>query len=190
MLNHFTTERLIADRLREAHLDDLLRMDQDPRIMKTLGGVRTEEESREYLRRNLDHWEEYGVGPWMLRLRDGENFVGRAYLRFLHITGTDEIGLGYALIPEYWGIGLATEIASAIVDIAFSQLAFDSVVAGSLPDNIASRNVLEKIGGRCEMETVYKGLPHVVYRIERRNGDSSRTVILSRHLQKQSRLST
>ena len=109
--DHFTTERLIADRLREPHLDDLLRMDRDPRVMKTLGGLRTEDESREYLRRNLDHWEEYGVG----------------------------------------------------------QLAFDSVVAGSLPDNIASRNVLEKIGGRYEMETVYKGLPHVVYRIGRAN---------------------
>ena len=169
VFDHFTTERLIADRLREAHLDDLVRMDRDPRIMKTLGGVRTEEESGEYLKRNLDHWDEYGVGPWMLTLRDGENFVGRAYLRFLDITGNDEIGLGYALLPEYWGLGLATEIASKIIDIAFSQLAFDSVVAGSLPDNNASRNVLEKIGGRYEMETVYKGLPHVVYRIGRAN---------------------
>ena len=169
LFDRFTTERLLADRLREGHFDNLLRMDRDPRIMRTLGGVRTEEESRKYLQRNLDHWEEYGVGPWMLTLRDGENFVGRAYLRFLDITGTDEIGLGYALIPEYWGMGLATEIASAIIDIAFSQLAFDSVIAGSLPDNLASRKVLEKIGGRCEMETVYKGLPHVVYRIGRPN---------------------
>lgn len=163
----FTTRRLIAGRLRQTDLDDLLRMDRDPRIMKTIGGVRSEEASREYLQRNLDHWDEHGFGLWMLRLRSDGTFVGRAYLRHLHIAGNDEMAIGYALIPKYWGLGLATEIAAAIVELAFSQLGFDDLVAGALPDNTASRRVLEKIGGRYERDTTYKGLPHVLYRIRR-----------------------
>lgn len=164
-MDRFTTERLTAERLREAHLDNLLRMDQDPRIMNTLGGVRSEDQTREYLQRNLDHWDRHGFGLWILKLRVDGSFVGRAYLRHLHIGGNDEIAIGYALIPDYWGMGLATEIAAAIVDLAFSQIGLDDVVAGSLPENWASRRVLEKIGGRYERDTVYKELPHVLYRI-------------------------
>lgn len=162
----FTTPRLSAERLRREHLDDILRMDQDERIMKTLGGVRTRKRSREYLRQNLAHWDRHGFGLWMLRLREDDSFVGRAYLRHVRVAPTEEIGLGYALLPEYWGMGLATEIASAIVDLAFSRLGFESIIVGSLPDNQASRRVIEKIGGRLERETIYKGLPHVFYRIE------------------------
>ncbi|MGA7304299.1 MAG: GNAT family N-acetyltransferase [Rhodothermales bacterium] len=166
-LNRFTTKRLTAERLHALHLDDLLRMDGDPRVMDALGGVRSEVETREYLRRNLDHWDEHGFGLWMLSLRADDSFVGRASLRHLHIADKDEIAMGYALLPEFWGMGLATEIATAIADLALTQLGLDSVVAGVRPDNLASRRVLEKIGTRFERDTSYKEAPHMLYRLRR-----------------------
>jgi len=162
-LRLFTTPRLVAERLRESHLADLIRMDQDPRIMEQLGGVRSEDETREYLQRNLDHWDEHGFGLWRLSLDADGRLVGRAYLRHLHIGGKDEIAIGYALLPEFWGMGLATEIAAAVVDVAFRRLGLDNLVAGVRPDNLASRRVLEKVGAHYDRDVTYKGAPHMLY---------------------------
>lgn len=166
-VDRFTTDRLEAERVRESHLADLLKMDRDPRIMDNVGGVRTEDETRAYLRTNLDHWEQNGFGLWMLRLREDGSFVGRAYLRHLRLDGNDEIAIGYALMPEHWGKGLATEIAGAIVKLAFEKLGFEDIVVGALPGNVASQRVIEKVGGRFELETTYKDTLHVFYRIVR-----------------------
>ena len=40
-----------------------------------------------------------------------------------------------------------------------------SVVSFTLPGNLASRRVMEKLGFRFERETTYAGLPHVLYRL-------------------------
>jgi len=164
-IDRFMTERLIADRLRDTHLGDLLRMDGDSRIMDSIGGIRSEEATREYLQRNLSHWDAQGFGLWMLRLRSDNSFVGRAYVRHLRIAGNDEVAFGYALMPEFWGMGLATEIATAVVHLAFEQLGLDNLVAGVRPDNLPSRRVLEKVGARYEKDTTYKGVPHLLYRV-------------------------
>lgn len=170
-IDHFITNRLIAERLVEADRDNLLRMDGDPGVMDPLGGVRSEAETREYLQRNLDHWDRHGFGLWMLSLLENSQFVGRTYLRHLRIGGNDELAIGYALLPQYWGMGLATEITAAIVDLAFSRLGLDNLVAGVRPDNAASRRVLDKVGAKYEKETTYKGAPHLLYRIAHRGID-------------------
>lgn len=159
------TPRLVATRLRESDLGLLRQMDTDARIMNTLGGIRSDRETAEYLETNLRHWEEHGFGLWILNSRVDGEFVGRAALRHVHIAGNNEIEVGYALMPEFWGFGLATEIAERIVEVAFAQLRLPNLVAFTLLNNRASRRVIEKIGGRFEQETTYRGYPHLLFRI-------------------------
>ena len=66
-VNQFSTARLRADRIDIDDLSDLCRMHADPEMMKTLGGPRSEEQTRRYLQLNLEHWDRYGFGLWMLR---------------------------------------------------------------------------------------------------------------------------
>lgn len=61
-------------------------------------------------------------------------------------SGSGDIELGYLLAPAFWGKGLATEAATALVDTIFSVTAADSVVANTRVINGASRRVLEKCG--------------------------------------------
>lgn len=165
-LERFGTSRLAADRLRAEHLADLLALHADPRMMATLGGVRTEAQTRAWLAANLDHWERHGFGLWLLRDRTGR-LAGRAGLRRVAIEGAQETEIAYALLPEFWGRGLATEIAQALRDIGFARLGLPTLVAFTLPDNLASRRVMEKLGLRFERAFEYGGLPHVLYRIAR-----------------------
>jgi RimJ/RimL family protein N-acetyltransferase len=161
----FRTERLIAERLSADHLGELHRMNQDPRVMATLGGVRPDEETERYLRDNLEHWERYGFGIWAFRNGTDGRFVARAGLRHTRVGGNDEVELAYALRAEYWGRGLATELAVAVVAVGFERLGLQEIVCFTLPTNRASWRVMEKTGFEYERDVVHAGLPHVLYRI-------------------------
>jgi [ribosomal protein S5]-alanine N-acetyltransferase len=59
---------------------------------------------------------------------------------------SNTVEIGYAIIPEYRGRGLATEAAEGLVGWAFSQPEVSAVVAETLPDGHHSIRVLEKLG--------------------------------------------
>src|SRR5579863_10233841 len=56
------------------------------------------------------------------------------------------LSLGYALAPEAWGKGLASEAVDAMVDAGFTLTEAVEIVAVTHLDNLASRRVLEKAG--------------------------------------------
>jgi RimJ/RimL family protein N-acetyltransferase len=56
--------------------------------------------------------------------------------------------LFYLLKASYWGQGLATEAAGAVLGYAFGELGLARVDGGAAFENVASRRVMEKIGMR------------------------------------------
>src|SRR5690348_13394721 len=122
-LDAFTTARLLAERLTAAHRDEIHRMHQDPRVMAMLGGVRDETKTREYLERNLAHWDAYGFGLWILRDRASGDVIGRGLLRHLDVEGQDDIETGYAFYRAWWGKGPAGGIERVPrLDVVLSRL--------------------------------------------------------------------
>lgn len=161
----FTTERLLAAPLRADDFETLCALHRDPAVMATLGGVRSEERTRAYLEENLAHWREHGFGLWIFRDRVSGAFAARGGLRHVVLEGRAEVEVTYALAQEAWGKGFATEIAAAAVDVGFRRLALPDIVAFALPDNHASRRVMEKVGLRYERDIVHHDARHVLYRI-------------------------
>jgi RimJ/RimL family protein N-acetyltransferase len=142
-------------------------MDEDERFMGLLGGVRDEAGTVAYLEMNMKHWADHGFGMWMLRDAASSAVIGRAILRHLAVEGTDEVEVGYGFMPDYWGCGLATEIAEACVRIGFEQLGLASLVAITTAPNLASQRVLSKAGLVYERDIVHAGLPHMLFRTRR-----------------------
>jgi RimJ/RimL family protein N-acetyltransferase len=64
----------------------------------------------------------------------------------LEAHGSDHLALGYALAPEVWGRGYATEAVAAMVDAGFSLSRCVEIDADVRVENPASRRVLEKSG--------------------------------------------
>jgi RimJ/RimL family protein N-acetyltransferase len=164
-LDEIRTPRLLLTRMRESDLANLCRMYADPRVMATLGGVRTEEQTRENLRKHLENWEGHGFGWWAARELESGRFAGRGGLRHWPIEGRDEIEVGYGFLPEFWGQGLATELAAASVKVGFEDLGVSELVSLTLPNNAASRRVMEKVGFYYEKDIIHADLPHVLYRL-------------------------
>jgi [ribosomal protein S5]-alanine N-acetyltransferase len=159
------TAHLLLRRMQESDRDDLRRIHADPRVMATLGGVRSDEQTEEFLRGAIAHWEQYDFGFWTVRHAATGRFAGRGGLLHTTIVGGDDVEVAYAFLPEFWGRGLATEFARESVRTAFEVLGLDDVVCFALPTNRASRRVMEKVGFRYERDVVYHGLPHVFYRL-------------------------
>jgi len=157
----------VAERVTAAHWLDLRRMDENEAFMALLGGVRDTAGTVAYLEMNVKHWADHGFGMWMLRERASSAIVGRAILRHLAVEGVDEVEVGYGFMPEYWGRGLATEIAQACVRIGFEQLGLFSLVAITTPTNLGSQRVMTKAGLAYERDIVHAGIPHVLFRTRR-----------------------
>jgi RimJ/RimL family protein N-acetyltransferase len=160
-----TTARLHGDRLRPEDFETLCALHRDPMVMATLGGVRSDEQTREYLAANLAHWDRHGHGLWIFRDCATGAFVGRGGLRHVTIEDAPEIEVAYALARAAWGRGYATEIATASLDVGFRQLGLKDVVAFTEPDHHASRHVMEKTGFAYERDFVWHGRRCVLYRI-------------------------
>jgi RimJ/RimL family protein N-acetyltransferase len=161
------TARLVLTRLTEADLPDLTAMHTDPQVMATLGGLRTPEELAALHRRLFATWEDYGFGLWVARRREDGRFVGRGGLRRVQVGGRDEVEVSYALVPAFWGQGLATELAVAAVRVGFEVLGLPELVCFTLLTNARSRRVMEKAGFRYERDVEHAGLPHALYRLRR-----------------------
>ncbi|MBD2453567.1 GNAT family N-acetyltransferase [Nostoc sp. FACHB-87] len=165
-LETFKTHRLLAERLQFQHLHELNRMHQNQQVMSTLGGVRSDEETRLFIFNNLHHWQRYGYGLWIFRDKVNHQFVGRAGLRNTEIDGINEVELAYALMAKFWGQGLATEMGEKILQIGFEILNLQEVVCFTLTTNQASQRVMEKLGFKYEREMIYANLPHLFYRLK------------------------
>ena len=63
---------------------------------------------------------------------------------------TSEVGLFWALFPEHWGHGYATEAAAAMIAYAFAELRLRRIVATTEHGNTRSMNVMRRLGMRLE----------------------------------------
>ena len=142
------TERLVLRRLSMADLDALARLYADPEVRRWFpDGVRTYEQTREELAWIIDvYYVRYGYGLWAMILKETGAFIGRCGLLPWEIEGRTEVEVAYLLDPRYWGRGLATEAARAIVDHAFATLPVDRLICLVDPGNEASRRVATRIG--------------------------------------------
>ncbi len=164
-----TTTRLACERLDDRHLEDLVRLHADERVMATLAGTRSADETREFLERERAHWSEHGFGLWALRLRDRGSgpgrFVGRGGLRHNRVEGEPVVELAYAIDAGHWGRGLATELAEAALAVGFHDVGLEELHGFTMTTNRGSRRVMEKAGFRYQRDFEHVGLPHRLYRL-------------------------
>jgi [ribosomal protein S5]-alanine N-acetyltransferase len=158
------TARLRGDPIGREHRAGLIALLGDPRVGAMLGGVATPAEVDQHIGRMAAHWARRGFGWYAFSDRETGALVARGGPHATRVGGRDEVEIGWTVVPERWGEGLATELGAASLDVAFGPLGLVDVVSFTLPDNHASRRVMEKLGFEFERDVIHAGLPHVLYR--------------------------
>lgn len=158
------TSRLLLRTWRDTDLDDLVWLHSQVKASRYLS-VTGRPWTRDEAAGRLTGWGEeyllYGVTKFKLQRRDDGRFVGRAGFSIFAATGQFE--LGYAIAPQFWGQGYATEIAGALATFFFDREIGDHFIAFAHVDNAASLKVLEKIGMRFQHTGPMNGLQAHVY---------------------------
>jgi ribosomal-protein-alanine N-acetyltransferase len=128
------------------------------------------------------HFNQHGFGAWAVEIPGASRFAGFIGLSVpgfeAHFTPCVEIG--WRLSAESWGHGYATEGARAVLEFGFESLGLVEIVSFTVPGNVRSRRVMERIGMSRQPgdDFDHPGLPeghplrrHVLYRL--RAGDYS-----------------
>ena len=163
------TKRLILRHQVITDLDDLWALYRDPEITKYIPDApRSREEAKEELEWHMNgHPRHPELGLWATIHKETGKFIGRCGLLPWTIDGQNEIEVAYTIAREYWGQGLATEAARAILHYGFEKLNLSRLISVIDSENIASRRVAEKIGMAFEREGHDEIGPFLIYSINR-----------------------
>jgi RimJ/RimL family protein N-acetyltransferase len=172
------TSRLILRHWLLADREPFAAINADVRVMEFMPSRLTREESDRFADRIEAHFETHKFGLCAVELRQDNSFIG--FIGFsipsfeAHFTPCVEIG--WRLAAEYWGQGLASEGARAMARYAFETLQRDELVTFTVPANVRSRRVMEKLGmahspsDDFDHPNLPAGHPlrrHVLYRLHR-----------------------
>lgn len=163
----FLTARMLATKICQEDFVELFQMFSDNEFIKSFGVALSEERVRNTLARDEEQWKKHGFGCWAFRDKNTSEFIGRAGLTKMEIDNQEEVELGYSLVPKFWRQGYGFEMANLSLDIGFNKLGLDNIVCFTLPTNIASRKLMEKLRFIYEKDIIHIGLPHVFYRLKR-----------------------
>ena len=170
------TPRLLLRSWQESDREPFQRINADPRVMEFFAAPLSPAESDRMIDRVQAHIAQHRFGFFAAELRATGGFigfVGMAHVPFeAHFTPCVEIG--WRLAAEHWNRGFATEGARRCLCYAFQELALPEVVAFTVPANLRSRRVMEKLGmSRTRADDFqhprlpegHPLRPHVLYRV-------------------------
>jgi [ribosomal protein S5]-alanine N-acetyltransferase len=163
------TDRLLLRRLVDEDIDEWLRVIfSDPVVTRYLppqGRPVPREDVVAHLERNRTHWDEFGYGVWAVCDGDTGDLIGQCGLRFLEEF--EDVEVLYAFGKALWGRGLATEACRAAMRFGFEGWSFPRIIGLVVPENVASRKVLEKMDMELDGEADAFGLHLVRYMVAR-----------------------
>lgn len=174
------TERLHLRAWTSADLAPFAAINADPTARRWYPALEDRATSDASVRRFDEHHATYGYTFWAVEVVESERgpatFIGSTGLirpkfeaPFSHSDPLVEIG--WRLDPAWWGLGLATEAARACLDYAFGRVGLPEVVSFTVPPNLASQAVMQRLGMHYDGVFERPGAdgawwgPHVLYRI-------------------------
>lgn len=104
-----------------------------------------------------------GFSPWAV-IHDNQ-IIGYAGFDTRVVEGVEKIQITFRLSKNYWGRGLATEIATTLKEYAFHKLKLSEIIAIVDPENSASIKTIKRIGMKNEKKIIYGSLSLELYRV-------------------------
>lgn len=175
------TERLLLRHFDPDDLDPYTgRIFGDPEVMRFL--PRRDAPARDRAQRTIDffndQWNWFPYGPWAVVEKASGELIGHCGLRFIpEIRETEVL---YAFGKDFWGKGYATEAARASVEFGFCRTGLERIIAIAVPENTASRRVMEHCGLHYEKDLRLFDMDCVYYSLNQ--SEFNKTANLHEHL--------
>lgn len=152
--------------IESSDLDALVEIWADPEVTRFLpsrGVAIPREKVEKALLTFVEHWQQdYGI--WAIVENASSQMIGYCGLRYL--DELSEVEVLYGLGKAYWGRGIATQATKAAVSYGFDIAKLHRIIAMVLPDNLASKRVIEKAGLQYEKQIYIFNLDALYYSIQ------------------------
>jgi len=148
------TERLVLRTWQKQDADAYFQINQDPKVIEFLPRSLTMEQANDFIPAVNHHGERHGYTLWAAELKEtGElmGFIGLNYTDW-ESNFTPAVEVGWRLGSQFWGKGYATEGAKASLDYGFKQCGLKEIVSFTVPANVRSLRVMEKIGLKRDLK--------------------------------------
>lgn len=142
------TDRLLLRTWRQGDLEPFAALNADPEVMECLPKPLDRQESDDLAARLRGQFETRGYGRWAVEIPGVAPFIGFVGLAYVDFPApfTPCVEIGWRLAREYWGKGYASEAARASIRYGFERLGLEEIVSFTVPHNVRSRAVMERIG--------------------------------------------
>jgi ribosomal-protein-alanine N-acetyltransferase len=166
------TERLLLREIVPSDAEEMFKLDTDPEVHTYLGKspIKSMQQAKTNITFIRNQYIANGIGRWAVIEKRTKSFIGWAGLKFINEPineKTKYYDLGYRLIKKYWGKGYASEAAKAALAYGFENLELTEIYGMVQTENLASINILEKIGLR-RLETFnYENELHHLFKIKK-----------------------
>ena len=162
------TERLILRHFTPDDLHDLAAIYGDADVMRYIGRGEPWPDTRiqSFVKLQIEQSERLGFCLWKLLAKTPpgpHTLIGFCGLQPL--SGTPDVEIGWWLAKAYWGRGLATEAARAVLRFGFESVGLTRIVAIAQPANRPSVHIMEKLGMSFERGLIRSGVHVVLYSI-------------------------
>lgn len=159
------TPRLLLHNKTPEDAPFFLELNSDPEVTKYTGdgAFRNLEEAEAIVRYVMAQYEKNGYGRWLVSLKETGEPLGWCGLKYHDDSGDTD--LGYRFMKRHWGKGYATEAGSACLDHGFSQLGLKRIIGRADIVNLASIQVLKKLGMTFFKEDYLHDSPAYIYHI-------------------------
>ncbi|EJS45436.1 hypothetical protein ICE_05618 [Bacillus cereus BAG1X1-2] len=153
-----TTDRLYLRKISLEDIDDIYSIVKKDMVGTWLAASRgmTKEETKVYVEKFIDHWNQYGFGVWAVLNKCTGEIIGHCGLRYVD-QKEEEVEIMYLLDPEFWGRGYATEAAIASIQYATNSMEIKKLIARIKITNDKSKKVLETLGFQYTYDKDYQG---------------------------------
>lgn len=141
------TNRLILRWLGTGDAAFILRLVNEPSWLKYIGdkGVKTLRDAEDYIRKGpREMYERLGHGLYLVETKERGEPIGICGL--IKREALDDVDLGFAFLPEFWGKRYAVESATAAMAYGKTALGLARIVAITSQDNQPSIGLLKRLG--------------------------------------------
>jgi len=156
------TDKCELNDLKTSDIDHIVRLETNPEVRQFLGGSKDVQtihsEFHQYFKTGIFSQR------WTIRSKEDDPFIGTITLD-THHNGIDT-EVSYQILPEWWGLGYATETLRTVMEYCLEELKLPRIIAETQVANLKSCRLLEQLGFCLESRIERFGEEQAIYAID------------------------